>query len=259
MPRSPAQLRRTALAAILPWLVAGCVNLTIYVQFPQETVDRAAREDEEKVRGQAKPEARAGEATPDGRQALVMTTLLRIWLETPSASAVPPGALPQQAPKEDPPKKDGDAKSPDKAPETPPPDTKNLRTDTPEIKAIVDRRTERFAKLVPFYDAGNLGESKSGTVVLRDEKGLNLKQKTDLRKMVDAENADRDAWVKEVAKVNKTNEDSVRKGKLKAYRELARIGWWIESDDGKWAKKEPPKKEEPGKAPPKEAPKESGK
>jgi hypothetical protein len=134
-----------------------------------------------------------------------------------------------------------------------------LNYDAPEIKKIEERIRERFEKqLKKILDDGKVGLNNQGYVELRADaaKKLELKEKNEIKKAIEAENKDRDELIKTVAKVNnlaKEQEPLLRKSYIKAYREKALPGWWSQADDkvledgtvqkGKWAQKPQPKEE----------------
>ncbi len=109
------------------------------------------------------------------------------------------------------------------------------------IRSIKERMKERFALLVPFFDAGNIGENNEGFLSLRNVSGLSVKQRARLNKLVKAENKDREALYAEVAKALNIAPDQVsRVAKIFAgkWHETCRKGWWIQLDDGTWTRKQ---------------------
>jgi hypothetical protein len=70
----------------------------------------------------------------------------------------------------------------------------------PTIRALKDSMKSRFAQMKPFYQSGALKEGDDGYVSFGNTEGLGLKEKRDLKNLVDAENQDRKALYGEVAK-----------------------------------------------------------
>ena len=68
------------------------------------------------------------------------------------------------------------------------------------IRALKDRMKARFAEMMPYYRKGALTEGADGYVAVGSEAGLSLKEKRDVRAMMDAENQDRRQLYQEVAK-----------------------------------------------------------
>jgi uncharacterized protein YdbL (DUF1318 family) len=111
---------------------------------------------------------------------------------------------------------------------------------TPTIRAIKDSLKQRFSSLKPFYDGGNLGENNKGMVDVRDESGLDLRNKATLRNLVRDENADRVKLYAEVAKALNIQANQIaRVQKIFAASWIANAssGWWIQNDSGEWARK----------------------
>jgi len=70
----------------------------------------------------------------------------------------------------------------------------------PTIRALKEKLKQRFPRMKPYYQIGLLKEQDDGYVSLVSTKGLNLKQKRDLKNMVKAENRDRHDLYLAVAK-----------------------------------------------------------
>ena len=110
----------------------------------------------------------------------------------------------------------------------------------PKIRALKQSLSERFPKLRPFFDKGNIGETNDGFIKIRDESGLNLKEKALLRNLVKDENNDRRNFYTEYAKAKELDPSQVnRVRKIFAERWIneAKAGWWIQKEDGEWIKK----------------------
>ena len=111
---------------------------------------------------------------------------------------------------------------------------------TPKIRALKQSLKERFPKLRPFFNKGNVGETNDGFIRIRDESGLNLKEKALLRNLVKDENNDRRNLYSEVAKaldVDPSQINRVRKIFAERWINEAKAGWWIQKEDGEWIKK----------------------
>ncbi len=111
---------------------------------------------------------------------------------------------------------------------------------TPAIRALRDSLAGRFESLKGFYSRGALGENNRGYVEARDQSSLNLKEKADLRRLVDAENGDRKALYTEILAANNLEPgflDEVEKIFANSWRKKAVPGSPIQKDDGTWATK----------------------
>ncbi len=116
-----------------------------------------------------------------------------------------------------------------------------LNVSNAAIRAIKNRMKERFPKLEPFFNRGNIGEGLNGYLVIRTLNGLNFKEKATLKKLVKAENQDRKDLYSEVAR--SLNIDPSQKGRVASifaeqWQKSARPGWWIEIEPNKWVRKE---------------------
>jgi uncharacterized protein YdbL (DUF1318 family) len=124
---------------------------------------------------------------------------------------------------------------------------KKLKTDSTNavVKRILAALKKRFAKLIPYFRRGALGEGYDGYLALRDYKSLNLKEQRDVKALLAAENKDRKNLYAEIAKLN-----GVEKSRIKdvasifgeKWREKCKPGWWIEPKKKKWEKKKKEKK-----------------
>jgi uncharacterized protein YdbL (DUF1318 family) len=111
---------------------------------------------------------------------------------------------------------------------------------TPAIRAIKEALKDRFPRLEPYFDRGNLGESNGGFVEIRDETELSLKEKGELRNLVKDENADRGNLYAEVARalnIDASQIPRIQKIFASSWIKNSRSGWWIQQDDGEWVKK----------------------
>jgi uncharacterized protein YdbL (DUF1318 family) len=111
---------------------------------------------------------------------------------------------------------------------------------TPKIRAVKESLRGRFNGLVPFYDAGRIGETRDGNIQVLNEDGLSLQEKSVLRKLSSDENQDRADLYAEVAKAL-----NIEAGQIGRIRQIfaeqwigkARAGWMVQNADGGWAKK----------------------
>jgi hypothetical protein len=111
---------------------------------------------------------------------------------------------------------------------------------TPTIRALKDSLKQRFPDLKPFYDGGNIGESNTGFVEVRDDGALGLKDKAALRDLVRNENSDRTKLYAEVAKalnIEQSQIGRIQKIFAESWIDNAAAGWWVQKENGEWAKK----------------------
>lgn len=114
----------------------------------------------------------------------------------------------------------------------------NLEIDTPAIAALKQSMQKRHAQLAPLYAAGAVGLAADGTVALRDAGSVPLAQRAQATAAIAAENADRAALYREIARANGHPEweADVRRTFAQRWIERAQPGWWVQQD-GKWVQK----------------------
>jgi len=111
---------------------------------------------------------------------------------------------------------------------------------TPKIRAIKQSLGERFPKLKPFFEKGNIGEANDGFISVRNETDLALREKASLRNLVRDENKDRKNLYAAVAKameIASKQRSRVQKVFARQWIQSAHSGWWIQEKSGKWIKK----------------------
>jgi uncharacterized protein YdbL (DUF1318 family) len=196
-----------------PWLVAvlvvvlvSCVTVNIY--FPAAAIQRAADEFVEDVR------------------------------KTPAEK---PPQTPEQTP----------ARTPDKSSHLAPlrflglgptvaEAAVDLNVSTPAIRGLKSSIASRFPQLQPLYSKGAIGETNSGYLALRDASALSLKERADLNRLVDQENADRRSLYTEIIRANNLAMNmlpEVERLFANSWRDKSSPGWWIQQDGGQWVKK----------------------
>ena len=114
----------------------------------------------------------------------------------------------------------------------------NLEINTPAISALQSSMQQRHAELAPLYASGAVGLARDGNVVLRDASAVPLAQRGQVNALVAAENADRAALYREIARANNRPdwEADVRRTFAQRWIDRAQPGWWVEGPGG-WAQK----------------------
>lgn len=110
----------------------------------------------------------------------------------------------------------------------------------PAIRALKETLKNRFPAIKPFFAGGNIGETNKGLLEVRDEAALGLKEKAALRSLVKDENGDRTKLYAEVAKalnIEASQIERVQKIFAESWIKNAEPGWWVQNEDGAWAKK----------------------
>lgn len=114
----------------------------------------------------------------------------------------------------------------------------NLEIDTPAISALRKTMQQRHAQLAPLYASGAVGVAADGTVSLRDAAAVPLAQRAQANAAVAAENADRAALYREIARANGHPEweAEVRRTFAQRWLERAQPGWWVQQGTS-WSRK----------------------
>lgn len=116
----------------------------------------------------------------------------------------------------------------------------DINVTTPAIRALMESIKKRSQSIKPFMDRGNIGIGNTGLLVFRNNDGLNLKDKAQLKRLIAAENQDRNSLYSEFAKANKFAPDKISEIKrifAKIWMKNARQGWWVQDPAGNWMQK----------------------
>jgi uncharacterized protein YdbL (DUF1318 family) len=115
----------------------------------------------------------------------------------------------------------------------------NLEINTPAIAALQRSMQQRHAQLAPFYASGAVGLTRDGNIALRDANAVSLPQRQQVNSLIAAENQDRGALYREVARANGHPEweTDIRNTFGQRWIERAPPGWYYQSAGGTWARK----------------------
>ena len=81
----------------------------------------------------------------------------------------------------------------------------------PTIRALKERMRSRFPEMKPYLQKGVLKEGNDGYVKSGNMEGVGLKEKRDLKALMDAENGDRENLYREVAKALKIESSQINR------------------------------------------------
>jgi uncharacterized protein YdbL (DUF1318 family) len=114
----------------------------------------------------------------------------------------------------------------------------NMEIDTPAITALKSSMQARHNQLLPHYNSGAVGLTNDGLIAIRDATAVPLKDRGGINSLVSAENADRSALYKEIAKANNHPEweGEVRQTFSGRWIDKAQGGWYYRSGSD-WMKK----------------------
>jgi uncharacterized protein YdbL (DUF1318 family) len=115
----------------------------------------------------------------------------------------------------------------------------NLEINTPAIAQLKGAMQGRHGQLAPFYASGAVGLAHDGTVQMRDANLVPLPQRGAANNLIGAENADRAALYREIARANGNPawEGEIRSTFANRWIDKAQPGWWVQNASGVWAKK----------------------
>ena len=115
----------------------------------------------------------------------------------------------------------------------------NLEINTPAIAAQQQSMQRRHAELAPYYASGAIGLTRDGNGALRDATLVPLPQRQQVNALIAAENADRAALYREVARANGHPEweQDIRNTFGQRWIEKAQPGWYYQTAGGTWARK----------------------
>lgn len=115
----------------------------------------------------------------------------------------------------------------------------NIEIDTPAIASIKRSMQQRHSQLEAYYTSGAIGLTRDGLVSMRDANSVPLAARQSVNGLIAAENQDRNALYREIARANSHPEweTDIRSTFGQRWIELARPGWWYQDADGAWARK----------------------
>ena len=115
----------------------------------------------------------------------------------------------------------------------------NLEINTPGIVAIQGSMQKRHAELAPLYGSGAVGLTRDGNVALRDPAAVPLAQRAAVNGLIAAENQDRAALYREIARANNRPEweGEIRSTFGQRWIDRAQPGWHFQNAAGAWTRK----------------------
>lgn len=115
----------------------------------------------------------------------------------------------------------------------------DFHASSPAIHSIATSLKARFHQLRPFYVSGAIGLTHDGLVAVRDLGVVPLAQRTQLKKLVADDNADRKALYHQIAIANDHPEweQKIRSTFATRWIEREHAGWYYQDANGGWHKK----------------------
>ena len=115
----------------------------------------------------------------------------------------------------------------------------NLEVNTPAIAALQSSMQKRHAELATFYGNGAVGLTRDGFIALRDANAVALPQRQQVNALVAAENQDRTALYREIARANGKPEweNESRTTFAQRWIDKSQGGWYYQNNAGAWTRK----------------------
>ncbi|MBZ0094771.1 MAG: YdbL family protein, partial [Sulfuricella sp.] len=94
-------------------------------------------------------------------------------------------------------------------------------------------------QLAGHYASGAVGLTRDGLVAVRDAALVPLAQRQAVNALVAAENQDRQALYREIARANGHPEweEEIRSTFAQRWVQKAALGWWYQNQSGAWVRK----------------------
>lgn len=115
----------------------------------------------------------------------------------------------------------------------------NLNVNTPAITALKSSMQQRHVQLASYYASGAVGLTRDGNVALRDAGAVPLPQRQQVNALIAAENRDRSALYREIARANGHPEweADIRATFAQRWVTNAQPGWYYQNASGAWVRK----------------------
>lgn len=115
----------------------------------------------------------------------------------------------------------------------------DLEINTPAISSLKMTMQQRHDQLAGHYASGAVGLTRNGLIAVRDAALVPLAQRQAVNGLVAAENQDRQALYREIARANGHPEweEEIRATFAQRWVQKAAPGWWYQNNAGAWVRK----------------------
>ncbi|MBZ0095831.1 MAG: YdbL family protein [Sulfuricella sp.] len=115
----------------------------------------------------------------------------------------------------------------------------DLEINTPAISSLKMTMQQRHDQLAGHYASGAVGLTRNGLIAVRDAALVPLAQRQAVNGLVAAENQDRQALYREIARANGHPEweEEIRATFAQRWVQKAAPGWWYQNQSGAWVRK----------------------
>jgi uncharacterized protein len=116
----------------------------------------------------------------------------------------------------------------------------DLNISSPRIEGIVASMGQRHSTLRPYFQNGVIGLTHDGLIAMREVRLVPLEEGAWLDKLIVAENSDRKALYRELARANRHPEweRQIQQTFARRWIRKAPAGWWYQNTQGYWEQKE---------------------
>ena len=118
-------------------------------------------------------------------------------------------------------------------------DQPDFNVNTPEIRKLQASMKKRNKSLLPHYESGGIGFTSDALVGTHDSSSIPLRDRNKVKKLLAAENKDRESLYQAIANANGHPEweTDVRNTFAKKWVERASAGWWYQTSKKNWKQK----------------------
>ncbi len=188
---------------LLAFIVISCAVITVNVYFPTEAVEEAAEKIINEIEGGEDAQSKPGDSD---QQSFFQRTVPFNFFGNSTVYA----------------------------------DEIDLNLTTPAIRKLIDSMKARNTAIMKFKDKGTIGETNDGMLAIRKMEGLGGEEIRTVKRLLRAENNNRESLYKELAVANKIDQADIDKIKeifAKTRKTKARSGHWYQDEKGKWTQK----------------------
>jgi uncharacterized protein YdbL (DUF1318 family) len=115
----------------------------------------------------------------------------------------------------------------------------NLEVNTPAIEKLRASLQNYFGEIKPYLANGAIGLTQDGLLAIRDANGIPLAQRQHINTVIAADNDDRIALYREIARANGKPEweHDIRATFAQRWIDRAPAGWYYQTPAGGWVRK----------------------
>ncbi len=198
------QIAKYLTLPLLTFIVISCAVITVNVYFPTEAVEEAAQKIVDEIQGEDDSQSKADNSDQQSFFQMAVPFFNIFGNSTVYADEI------------------------------------DLNLTTPAIRKLIDSMKARNAEIMKFKDKGSIGETNDGTLAIRTMNGLSGEEIRTVKRLLRAENNDREALYREFAAANKFDPADIDKIKAifaKTCKAKARPGHWHYDENGEWTQK----------------------